>query len=187
VLGDTRWSNGVFYTNNPRDALRVNFAANAPEAGPGSLSKGRNFGLGLAYLTGPFAASFAIERIKNSFLPLPAGFNRQIAMQAGASYDFSFVRVYGQAGRVKTDADSHERTTLYQLGAAVPFGTSLILVAYGRSHLRTPVSGTTNQTLSLGYDYFLSKNTDIYVAAMHEKQSFESSGHAFAGGVRLRF
>ena len=188
VLGDTRWSNAMWYTNNPRDApLRVNFAANAPEEGPGSLSTGRNFGLSVAYLTGPFAASFAIERIKNSLLPLPAGFVRQIAMQAGVSYDFSLLRVYGQAGRVKTEAASDERTTLYQIGAALPLGQSLVMVAYGQSRLKTPISATTQRTYSLGYDYFLSKNTDIYVAAMYEKLSFVSSGHAFAGGVRLRF
>jgi predicted porin len=151
------------------------------------LSTGRNFGLGLAYVTGPFAASFAIERIKNSPLALPTGFIRQVAMQAGASYDFSFVRLYGQAGRVKTEAGFNERTTLYQLGAAVPLGQSLILVGYGHAREKTPFSGTTHRTFSLGYDYFLSKNTDIYVAAMHEKLSFESSGHAIAGGVRLRF
>jgi predicted porin len=187
MLGDTRWNNSVWYTNNPRDALRVNFAANAPEQGPGSLSTGRNFGLSLAYLTGPFAVSFAVERIKNSQLALPVGFIRQIAMQAGASYDFRFIRVYGQVGRVKTDAGSDERTRLYQLGAAVPLGNSLILVGYGHSYEKTPVSGLTQRTYSLGYDYFLSKNTDIYVAAMHEKLSFESSGHAIAAGVRLRF
>ncbi len=188
VLGESRWSNSMSYTNNPRDApLRINFSANAPEEDPGSLSTGRNFGLAVAYLTGPFAASFAIERIKNSLLPLPTGFNRQIAMQLGASYDFKFMRVYGQAGRVKTDAEFDERTTIYQLGAAVPFGTSLVLVSYGHAREKTPISATTQRTYSLGYDYFLSKNTDIYVAAMLEKLSFVSSGRAIAGGVRLRF
>jgi predicted porin len=188
VLGDTRWNNSISYTNNPRDApLRINFSANAPEEGPGSLSTGRNFGLAVAYLTGPFAASFAIEKIKNSLLPLPTGFNRQVAMQLGASYDFSFVRLYGQAGRVKTDAQADERTTIYQLGAAVPFGNSLVLVSYGQAREKTPISALTQRTYSLGYDYFLSKSTDIYVAAMYEKLSFVSSGHAIAGGVRLRF
>jgi predicted porin len=108
-------------------------------------------------------------------------------MQIGASYDFSLVRVYGQAGRVRTQAESNDRTTLYQLGAAVPLGQSLIMVAYGHSRQKTPVAATTNRIFSLGYDYFLSKNTDIYVAAMLERQSFVSSGHAVSGGVRLRF
>ena len=72
-------------------------------------------------------------------------------------------------------------------GASIPFGNSIILVAYGQAHTTTPLLGTTNRTASIGYDYFLSKNTDIYVAALHEKLSFVSSGHAVAGGVRLRF
>ena len=97
------------------------------------------------------------------------------------------MRVYGQAGHIKTEATQPNRTTLYQLGAAVPIGTSLILVAYGRSHLTTPVMASTDRTTSLGYDYFLSKNTDVYVAALHEKLSFVSAGYAFAGGLRLRF
>ena len=188
VLGDSRWSNSISYTNNARDVpLRINFSANAPEEGPGSLSTGRNFGLAVAYLTGPFAASFTIESIKNSRLPLPTGFNRQIATQVGASYDFSFLRVYGQAGRVKTDAASDERTTIYQLGAAVPFGNHLVLASYGQAREKTPISSLTQRTYSLGYDYFLSRSTDIYVAAMLERLSFVSSGHAIAGGVRLRF
>ena len=32
-------------------------------------------------------------------------------------------------------------------------------------------SQTTDRTYSLAYDYFLSKNTDIYLAAMYEKTS----------------
>jgi len=188
MLSDTRWSNSMSYTNNVRDApFRVNVAASAREEGAGSLSSGHNFGASVAYITGPFAATFAIERIKNSLLPLPAGFERQLAMQAGASYDFSLVRLYGQLGRVRTSADQDARATLWQLGVAVPLGNSLILASYGRSHTRTVFSGLTNRTVSLGYDYFLSKNTDIYVAALHEKLSFVSSGNAIAGGIRLRF
>ena len=40
---------------------------------------------------------------------------------------------------------------------------------------------------SIGYDYFLSKSTDIYVAAMREKTFMLSAGGTLAGGVRLRF
>ena len=46
---------------------------------------------------------------------------------------------------------------------------------------------TTDRIGSIGYDYFLSKNTDIYVAAMLETLTFVSSGATFAGGVRMRF
>jgi predicted porin len=110
-----------------------------------------------------------------------------MAYQIGATYDFSFLRVYGQVGRVKTEADVDVQTILYQLGGAIPVGNSLILFAYGNSHIKTSVKAVTDKTASIAYDYFLSKHTDIYVAAMVEKLSFTSSGNGFAGGVRMRF
>ncbi len=105
----------------------------------------------------------------------------------GATYDFQFVRVYGLIGRIKTEANVDGRNTSFQLGAAVPVGTGLILFAYGRAHDSTPMKATTDRTVSIGYDYFLSKATDLYVAAMYERQSFVSSGSAIAGGLRVRF
>lgn len=188
MLGDSRWNNSLSYTNNASDApLRIRFAANLPESTPRVPEPGRNFGASVAYISGPFAVIGALERIKNSPLALPAGFKQQIAGQIGVTYDFQFVRVYGQAGRVKTDAAVVEKSTIYELGAAVPIGSGLVLVSHGRTHTRSPLAGTTDRTTSLGYDYFLSKHTDIYVAALHEKLSFVSSGAAFAGGVRMRF
>jgi predicted porin len=187
VLGDTRWNNSLSYVNNPSDPLRVNFGVNAEEETPGSLSTGRNFGTSVSYITGPFAATLTFQQVKNSVLPLPVGFQHQVVIQAGASYDFSFVRLYGQVGRVKTEADTDVQTILYQLGAAIPFGTSRILIAYGNSHMKSPLSGTTDRTASIAYDYFLSKSTDIYVAALYEKLSFVSSGNSIAGGLRVRF
>jgi predicted porin len=186
VLGDTRWNNAISYTNNARDPLRIQFAANVDETTP-TGSNGHNLGAALSYITGPFAMSVAAERIRNSSQPLPAGFDRQVVFQAGASYDFTFIRVYGQIGRIKTEATSDARTDLYQLGASIPLGTGFVLIGYGRAHTTTPLLGTTDQTTSIGYDYFLSKNTDIYVAGLYQKLSFVSSGHTIASGVRLRF
>jgi len=186
MLGDTRWNNSISYTNNARDPLRVVFSANNDETTPGE-SNGHNLGLSVAYLTGPFAVSIVGEMVRNSAQPLPPGFDRQSVLQAAASYDFQFLRVYGQIGRIKTEATEDSRTTSYQLGAAVPFGTSLILAAYGRQHVSAPTKATTNQIASLAYDYFLSKSTDIYIAALYEKLSFVSSGNSIAGGVRLKF
>ena len=186
MLGDTRWNNSISYTNNARDPLRVVFSANNDETTPGG-SHGHNLGLSVAYLTGPFAMTVVGEVVRNSAQPLPPGFDRQSVLHAAATYDFQFLRVYGQIGRIKTEATEDSRITSYQLGGAVPFGTSLVLVAYGRQHVSLPTKATTNQIMSLGYDYFLSKSTDIYVAALYEKLSFVSSGNTIAGGVRLKF
>ena len=186
MLGDSRWNNSIWYTNNPRDPLRVVFSANADETTP-TGSNGHNLGLSVAYITGPFAVTVVGEVVRNSAQPLPPGFDRQSVLHAAATYDFQFIRVYGQIGRIKTEATDDSRATSYQLGASVPFGSSLIMVAYGRQHVELPTKATTSQIMSVGYDYFLSKSTDIYVAASYEKLSFVSSGSSVAGGVRLKF
>jgi predicted porin len=185
VLGDRSWNNSMAYTNNARDPLRVHLVLNTPEASGPSI--GRNSGLSVAYISGPFAVAAAAEKIKNSAFALPTGFERQTALQINVSYDFSFVRLYGQLGRVKTEAMIDSRTVLGQIGAAVPIGNGLILVAYGQSQERTPYSQITDRTTSLGYDYFLSKSTDIYVAALSERTFGFSNGSSIAGGVRIRF
>lgn len=188
VFGDRSWNNSIAYTNNASDApLRIRLAANTPEEAPGQPDQGRNWGASVAYITGPFAATLAYERIGNSAQALPANFSHQTAIQAGATYDLKLVRFYGQAGHVKTVTDVSTRTTLYHAGAAVPIGNSLILAGYGWSQESKPGSQITNQTYSIGYDYFLSKHTDIYVAALRETTFNLSAGYSFAGGVRLRF
>lgn len=188
LLSDRSWNNSLSYTNSNTDApLRVSVSANVPEEAPGAPPTGRNYAGSLAYISGPFAATLAVERVRNTPFAVPLGFRHEVAIQAGASYDFEFMRVYGQAGRVKVDSASDTRTVLYQIGTAIPVGTGLVLASYGRSQARTPSSQITDQTGSIGYDYFLSKNTDVYVAAMREKTFRLSYGGTLAGGVRLRF
>jgi len=187
MLGDSRWSNSINYNNNTSSsALRLNAIGSLANLN-GSPQPGPNWGGSAAYITGPFAASLTYEQIKTSAQPLPTGFQHQNAVQLGATYDFKFLRVYGQVGRVKTEADTDVQSILYQLGAAVPLGSSVILIAYGHSHMKTSLTATTDQILSIGYDYFLSKNTDLYVAALYEKLSFTSNGNSVAGGIRHRF
>jgi predicted porin len=188
LVDDRSWNNSMSYSNNATDSpLRINLAANTPEEAIGAPSTGRNYGGSVAYISGPFAATVAIERVKNTPLPVPVEFRRQLAIQAGASYDFTFMRLYGQAGRVKTDAASDTRTVLYQIGTAIPIGNGLVLASFGSSRTNSPTSQITDRTGSIGYDYFLSKSTDIYVAAMREKTFMLSAGSTIAGGVRMRF
>ena len=181
---DRTWANSVSYTNNPTDPFRVQFGANLPE----TTTAGRNFGGSIGYITGPFAVTVAAERVKNlEAAAAPAGFRRQQTILAGATYDIGPVRLYGQAGDTRTDAAINIRTRLYQLGTAVRFGTSLVLLGYG--HTTTKILGvsSTDRIASLGYDYYLSRNTDLYAVGSVEKRTNLDTGHAVAGGVRVRF
>jgi predicted porin len=187
LVDDRSWNDSISYINNASEPLRVNVAANAAQNPSDPADGGRNFGGSVAYVTGPFAMTLAVERVKNTPFAVPLGFTRQISIQAGASYDFKFMRLYGQLGRVKTEAESDARTVLYQIGTAVPIDQALILVSYGSSQLNTPNSQITDRIISIGYDYFLSKRTDLYIAASHEQVFMLSSGNTLAGGIRFRF
>ena len=43
------------------------------------------------------------------------------------------------------------------------------------------------KTFTVGYDYFLSKRTDVYVMAMADRITNQTKGSSFGVGVRHRF
>jgi predicted porin len=185
VLGDSRWNNSVGFSGpEVESGLSYNVQFNPGEGNPGT---GKNVGANVLYVTGPLSATGAWQKVRNSTAPLPAGFEHQTTYQLGISYEMPKVRLYGQAGNVKTSATIGVKTALYQLGAAVPIGLGFAMASYG--HARIESAGITQQrkTFTLGYDYFLSKSTDIYAVVMNEQLTGLASGNTVAAGLRLRF
>jgi predicted porin len=186
ILGDSRWNNSVGYSSPAvDDGLRWNVQFNAAENSPNAT--GENVGVNALYSSGPFSVTGAWQRVRNSTTPLPAGFSKQDAYQLGASYELRHVRMYGQAGQVKTRAAADVETTLYQLGAVVPLGLGFVMASYGHSREDSAGSELLRRTFSMGYDYFLSKSTDLYAVFMSERVTGLDSGNTVAAGVRLRF
>ena len=108
----------------PRDSpLRLNVAASLAPTGRHAAARPQLRAAACSYITGPFAATLACEKIKNSARRCPPASTSSRSLQVGATYDFKFLRVYGQVGRVKTEADIDVQTILYQIGAAIPIGT----------------------------------------------------------------
>ena len=64
-----------------------------------------------------------------------------------------------------------------------------VLVAYANTKFtRSNTSATSKRaTFSVGYDYILSKRTDLYVVGMNDKITGFDRGNSFAVGVRHRF
>lgn len=68
----------------------------------------------------------------------------------------------------------------------MPISTGNLVAAWGRAR----TSGTQNMTRDIdtvGYDYFLSKRTDIYAMLMREKVTNLSSGINYGVGVKHTF
>ena len=188
ILGDSHWNNSVGYSSPEPDGgsgWTWQIQYNAKDTAPGA--QGNNVGGSLLYASGPLLVGGAFQRVRNGLDAVPPGFAKQTAYQIGMSYETRLVRLYGQGGSVKTSATTGVRTHLYQLGAAAPIGLGFALASYGHANTETDMSSSLRRTFSVGYDYFLSKNTDVYALAMNDRVTGYSSANSVATGLRLRF
>src|SRR5438105_13689893 len=161
------------------------------ENAPGA--RGRNHGLNLLYLKGPLGATAAWQRVKNgdgispASTLAPPGFGNQDTWQLGASYELPYAKLFGQLTHVRTKATSNSSTKMWGFGAWVLLGPGRVLAQYGQADASSVAGESTNRTLSLGYDYDLSKRTDVYAVVMNDRSSGLASGNTYAAGMRLRF
>lgn len=187
--GDTGWSNAALYASPKFGGFSVNLQANLGEGAAGAV--GKNLGGNLLYFGGPFSATVAVQQVKNNngrtFTPV-AGFDAQDSVQLGAAWDFGAAKLMGQYSQTKTKAALDTKSTYLGLGASVPIGTGRLLAQYGRSKAELGTgSDPVHKTLTVGYDHFLSKQTDVYAVVMNDKFTGASTGNTFAAGLRLRF
>ncbi|WP_348755556.1 porin [uncultured Aquincola sp.] len=189
LIGDSGWSNGVFYGTPKFGGLSANVAVTA---GEGGVNKGPNYGANVLYFGGPFSATLAWQHVEangpgGNNLTNFAGFDHQEAWQLGASYDFGMVKLFGQYGQITTDATLEVKTKNAQVGASVPVGAAgAVLASYGESKREGGV-GRLNKTLTLGYDHNLSKRTDLYAIYMSDKLTGFDTGNTYAIGLRHKF
>jgi predicted porin len=111
----------------------------------------------------------------------------QSIAQLGLAYDLKFVKLFSQYMYTYNaqQAGSWHVHTL-QGGATVPLGAGKVMasVVYSRD------GGGVNQTrksAAIGYDYPLSKRTDVYAAYLYDHFSKQSSGQTYGVGIRVKF
>ncbi|MBY4898554.1 porin [Cupriavidus sp. AU9028] len=195
LIGDSGWSNSVVYSSPKFGGLSFNaiyaFGEQAGEAGE------NKFGGNVMYASGPFAATVAFQQVKFNNTPgdvtSPAtlvGFDKQTAVQAGVSYDFKVVKLFGQAQYIKSDIDGPTGDLKHvngQVGAAVPIGAGSLLVSYAYAKVDNDVGDFRRKTAGIAYDYNLSRRTDVYAAYFFDKVSDRSHGDTYGVGIRHRF
>lgn len=173
------------------------------QIGTGLKHKG-NAGIDVMYRNGPLALTAIYERAQRQSVgtTLYAGNDTRKDWTLGATYDFSVVKLfltYGEAERAATN----QKFKTAQAGVSIPrrrrqdprvggpdtshrtgrlYRCRADLLALGR-RLRQ-VQGT---TATVGYDYFLSKRTDLYVNVMHDRVTDLTSGTSVGLGMRHRF
>ena len=183
-LGDTGWNNAIGYQSPTINGMSVAAQYGLGETGPNSF--GNNRAAVFKYANGALALTAAAQEIKNG-LNVTSAAPAQALYFGGASYDAGIIKLYATYDRAHADV-SGRTTRTGQLGLSVPQGAGSWLLAWARSHEDSNVARSfARDTASAGYDYDLSKRTDLYAVFMYDKLSTASSGNTWALGCRHRF
>lgn len=184
VPSDTGWSNQITYTTPDMAGLKANVHYQFGEQA--AATDKNNVGLNLMYFSGPVGLTAFWERDQVTN-PVPAvlasGATRTVWM-LGGSYDASVVKGFLTYGKSTSDLAGVADKTTVSLGLSAPVGGGKVLAAWAQSKID---GGNTRDTATLGYDYNLSKRTDVYALLMNDKITNFTSGTSWGLGVRHRF
>lgn len=171
--GGTAWTNSIFYGTPTFGGFSGTLQASLKEAAGGKNS----YAASALYSGGALAAGVVFENEQ-------IGASDQKTWLLSGSYDLQVAKLFGQYGQTKDDAGD-EKYKMFQLGASAPLGGGSLLASYGQQ--KREEADVKVKTFSFGYDYFLSKRTDLYAVYMYDKVTDLDSGNTFAVGIRHRF
>ena len=192
LIGDSGWNNAIGYSTPSFGGLSATVQVAAGEGA--ATAKGRNIGGHVLYFGGPVALTAAWQNVKaqgvlGQAISTFPGFSEQTAYQVGGSFDAGVVKLFAQYGAIDTKATKNVKTKIYNFSAKVPLGAGAFLAEYGNSKLTVDAAATTPKSdmFTFGYDYFLSKRTDLYAIFMSDKYTGKSTGNTFALGLKHTF
>lgn len=188
VQSDTGWSNQVVYST-PKlfGSLNVNLHYQFSNLDAPNDHK-NNAAVSASYASGPLMLMGFYEQVELSNPNVSVRALKAKNWMLGGTYDLSFVKAFASYGAAKDMAMLDDKATTGQLGAAVPLGAGKVLASYAQTKYKVPsAADLTRKTLSVGYDYALSKRTDVYTIVMHDRFTGTHSGTSYALGIRHNF
>lgn len=192
-VSDTAFSNAIAYTTPNLGGVTGSLMYSLGELAGGGNNR---LGYSLIYQAGPLLASLSGERVDRPTLAPPptvaAGNQKkeQATDQLGVAYDFGFARLFAQHSRTRIELplSAVRKFQTSQLGTTVPLGVGRVMLsAASTKRTETALAGVRRTTWSLGYDYELSKRTDVYTVVMHDSVTNLRDGRTYVAGVRHRF
>lgn len=193
VQGGTRFDNGVQYSMPQLGGFTADvlfsFGSQNPSTNP-DPQKNRAFEAVGGYASGPLKLTAGYHWIN---LNTNRDGHEQKAWMGAIVYDLGPVKLNAQHHRVSEDFNAsannaRRRTT--EVGATIPVGSGNILATYARSTMSDllPTTPDARRSFSIGYDYFLSKRTDLYAAYYRDKLLNPLTQQTIiAAGIRHRF
>ncbi|TFL10104.1 porin [Pusillimonas caeni] len=184
INGDTGWSNSVSYQTPRMAGLTANLVYQF-----GSAEHSRsNVGANIIYRNGPFAATVFGQKVKlnnPSGMPFTGVYREETSWFGGLSYDFDFVKLFATYQQAKHDTALQDKT--WQLGASAPLGKGKVMISWANTRRDTGTDTLKRNTATAGYDYFISKRTDVYLLGMYDKVTGMDEGTSVVAGIRHRF
>jgi predicted porin len=195
AVGGSDWNNAVEYSSPNFNGLSANVMyALGNTAGENGAKK---WSAQFLYFHGAFSATGVYQYVNFNSAPGDltslaqsvglAGMKSQGVAQLGATYDLKYVKFFGQymyTYNVQGIGNWHVNTA--QGGITVPVDVGSIMASFAYSRDGGGLDQT-RQTASIGYDYPLSKRTDVYAAYMYDHLGNQSSGDTYGVGIRTRF
>lgn len=194
AVSDSSYSNALTYTSPKLNGFQGSFAYSLGEVA--GSSDNRRVSYSVTYERGPVFMGLSGDRVHRPTMPAPPVVaaaeqkREQGSVQIGGAYDFGVARVFASHNRTDIDlpVPNSRRFRTSQLGASIPVSAGVILLSGAKTNRsQTSLADIRRTTVSLGYDHFLSKRTDLYVVAMRDQVTNLKSGTTFALGVRHRF
>lgn len=194
LTGDSGWSNSVRYIT-PNDMGGFNASLIYSLGEQGSNTSQDKWGGNIGYSSNTFSATAAFQQVKLSGDPsfstkFVSGYTKQDAAQIGLAYDFSVVKLFGQYQYIKNHITSGDTESQGgQLGVSIPIKAGKLLASYmyTRTTGEDDFKDVKRNSWGLGYDYFLSKRTDVYVAYFNDDVTGLSDGYTAGVGIRTRY
>jgi predicted porin len=122
--------------------------------GEGAAGCGRQVGGNVEYAGGPLYVAAGFAKTSEGATDGHSLFN------VAAHYDLGMVKLIGYFARGKTGVNANDTNKFVQIAATSPIGGGKLKAAYGRLD---PQGNDNNITkFSIGYDYPLSKRTNVY-------------------------
>jgi predicted porin len=184
LIGDTVWDNAVQYSSPVIGGFKGNviYGVGGVAGEPGIA----NLGLHGSYQSGGFYAGVSLQRVRT---PVTSPMTEENAWLGGVRYKTKYATAYAAIEGTQTYG-SRSGSHTYELGLSVPTGVSgAVLAEWARTSLNGASANKTwiRNTAAIGYDYFLSKRTDVYAICLYDKLTGHGSATTESVGIRHKF
>jgi predicted porin len=185
VSGDTSWDNTIAYTTPAVNGLKMAGYLGLGETAFGTGTKNTN--ATLSYSGGALYVTATAQEVKVGPGLARIGTASQRTYYAGGAYDLNVAKLYASYATADS-AQPDKKAKTAQIGVALPAGAGNFMLSWAQTKTKAPgTPDVKRDTGAVGYDYNLSRRTDLYAVAQYDKLDSANGASTFGLGIRHKF